>query len=161
MTAWRRVMAQLVEDRGRALKAYGYLLCGDDTHAADLVQEALLSVFARPRTGWEVGDAEAYVRRAMLNRYLDQQRRSARWRLLVPRLRPAAEVEDLAVGTVARLDIVVALASLSPRQRACVVMRFYEDQQVAEIAEQLGCSVGAVKRYLNEAMGRLRVRLDV
>ncbi len=115
MTGWRRVMTQLVEDRGRALTAYGLLLCGDNVEAADLMQEAVLRVFARPRASWEVGDAEAYVRRAMLNRYLDQRRRSARWRLLAPRLRPVLELADPAVDAVDRLDILVALNTLSPR----------------------------------------------
>jgi RNA polymerase sigma factor (sigma-70 family) len=76
-------------------------------------------------------------------------------------LRPAAELDDPAAGATDRMDILVALGTLSPRQRACVVLRFYEDRQVADIADLLGCSTGSVKRYLNEALGHLRIRLEV
>jgi RNA polymerase sigma factor (sigma-70 family) len=49
----------------------------------------------------------------------------------------------------------LALRSLSPRQRACVVLRFYEDLPVTEVAARLGCSEGTVKRHLSDAMTRL------
>ena len=161
MSGWQRVMTQLVSDRGSALKGYGFLLCGTDAEAADLVQEALVRVFARPRAGWTVQDAEAYVRRAMLNYFLDERRRSTRWSALMPRLRHDDPERDIAPGATERLDILGALQTLSPRQRACVVLRFYEDRSVHEIAEQLRCSEGTIKRHLSDANVRLRVQLSV
>lgn len=56
-------------------------------------------------------------------------------------------------------DVANALARLSPRQRACVVLRFYEDLPVRDIADQLGCSEGSVKRHLSDAMKRMAATL--
>ncbi|MEV8098296.1 SigE family RNA polymerase sigma factor [Kitasatospora sp. NPDC085879] len=153
--SWHDVAGELVQVRGSALKRYGYLLCGDRTEADDLVQDALVRVFARPRRGWSVESAEPYVRRVMLNRYLDQHRRRARWTSLLPRLATPASTGDFTAASGHRMDVVGALDTLSPRQRACVVLRFYEDLSVAEVAARLGCSAGTVKRHLSEAVARL------
>ena len=66
---------------------------------------------------------------------------------------PADQVSD-------RDAMLAALRSLSPRQRACVVLRYYEDLPVAEVAAVLGVAEGTVKRYLSEAMSRMAVRLS-
>ncbi|MEV7519048.1 SigE family RNA polymerase sigma factor [Streptomyces sp. NPDC091371] len=152
---WNDVAGELVQVRGSALKRYGYLLCGDPAEADDLVQDALVRVFAQPRRSWDVESAEPYVRRVMLNRYLDQHRRRARWTSLLPRLATPASVVDFTAASGTRMDIVSALDALSPRQRACVVLRFYEDLPVAEVADRLGCSAGTVKRHLSEGVARL------
>ncbi|AUG78737.1 hypothetical protein CFP65_3967 [Kitasatospora sp. MMS16-BH015] len=152
---WDEVAGQLLRSRGDALKRYGYLLCGDRAEAEDLVQEALVRVFAKPRRTWAVESAEPYVRRAMLNRYLDQHRRRARWARLLPRLAEPTSGGDFAGASGRRLDVVSALGTLSPRQRACAVLRFYEDLSVAEVAARLGCGEGTVKRHLSEAVARL------
>ncbi|MDH6142002.1 MULTISPECIES: SigE family RNA polymerase sigma factor [Kitasatospora] len=152
---WHDVAGELLQARGSALKPYGYLLCGDRTEADDLVQEALVRVLAQPRRSWDVASAEPYVRRVMLNRYLDQHRRRARWTSLLPRLATPTSTGDFTAGSGNRLDVVDALDALSPRQRACVVLRFYEDLPVAEVADRLGCSAGTVKRHLSEAVARL------
>lgn len=57
-------------------------------------------------------------------------------------------------------DLRSALAMLSPRQRACVVLHYYEDLSVAQVAEVLGCAPGAVKRYLSDARARLEPLLS-
>jgi len=155
VSGWSKVLAELVASRGTALKRYGYLLCGDQTQAADLVQEALVRTFARPRVGWNVPGAERYVRQAMLNCFLDQHRRQRRWALLKPRLADPSTARDAAAEVIGRLDMRAALASLPPRQRACVVLRYYEDLKVEDIAERLGCSSGTVKRQLSDAQSRL------
>ncbi|RKE23557.1 RNA polymerase sigma factor [Streptomyces sp. TLI_171] len=152
---WHDVVGELLQVRGSALKRYGYLLCGDRTEADDLVQDALVRVFGQPRRSWDVASAEPYVRRVMLNRYLDQHRRRARWTSLLPRLATLPSTEDFAAASGRRMDVVGALGMLSPRQRACVVLRFYEDLSVAEVADRLGCSAGTGKRYLSEAVARL------
>ncbi|MEY2232871.1 MULTISPECIES: SigE family RNA polymerase sigma factor [Streptomyces] len=152
---WHDVAGELLQVRGSALKRYGYLLCGNRVEADDLVQDALVRVFAQPRRSWDIESAERYVRRVMLNRYLDQHRRRARWRILLPRLVSPTSTGDFSVASGDRMDIVSALDSLSPRQRACTVLRFYEDLSVAEVADRLGCSPGTVKRHLSEAIARL------
>ncbi|GAA1271795.1 SigE family RNA polymerase sigma factor [Kitasatospora nipponensis] len=156
---WHEVLGELMRARGAALKRYGYVLCGERAEADDLVQDALVRVFAQPRRSWDVESAERYVRRVMLNRYLDQHRRRARWRVLLPRLAAPTSTADFSAASGDRLDLVSALDVLSPRQRACAVLRFYEDLPVAEVADRLGCSPGTVKRHLSEAISRLGTTL--
>src|SRR5690606_10286267 len=76
---WEDVVTRLVEERGDALTRYAYLICGRQDDAADLVQDALVKTFGRLRNGYSIASAEAYVRRAILNTYLDAGRRTSRW----------------------------------------------------------------------------------
>ena len=153
------VVGTLIATRGRALTGYAYLLCGDVGDAEDLVQDALVKTFSRRRAGLELGSAEAYVRRAILTTYVDGWRRRGRWseRLHLVATRDSSDGPEVTVPT--QVDVVAALRTLPRRQRACVVLRFYEDLTVAEIAEQLGVSVGAVKRYLSMGVHALEDRL--
>jgi DNA-directed RNA polymerase specialized sigma24 family protein len=80
VTDWERAFRALLAARGGALRSYAYLLTGDPTTATDLVQEALTRVFGRGRIGRDIDQLEAYVRRAMLNQYVDSRRRLKRWR---------------------------------------------------------------------------------
>ena len=143
------VVESLIATRGRALTGYAYLLCGNIDDAEDLVQEALVKTFSRRRAGLELESAEAYVRRSILTVYLDGWRRRGRWAVR----RHLAATPDSADGPEAgageRVDVMAALRGLPPQQRACVVLRFYEDLTVAEIAGHLAVSEGAVKRYLS------------
>ncbi|MBT2453114.1 SigE family RNA polymerase sigma factor [Streptomyces sp. ISL-43] len=157
---WSLLLTELVQIRGSALNRYGFLLCGDRAEAADLVQEALVRVFAQPRSSWDVGDAEAYVRRTMLNYFVDQHRRRARFVMATPRLAQSTAVAEHSEGVGLRIDLLAALKGLSPRQRACVVLRYYEDCTVPVIASQLSCSEGTVKGHLSDALARLGAALD-
>lgn len=158
MADWKSTFDELVAVRGPALRGYAYLLTGDAASAADLVQEALLRVFGRLRVGRDIEQLEGYLRRAILNLYVDDRRRAKRWRetrhLLVE---PDPQSEDLATTHAVRQ----ALSDLSPKQRACVVLRYYEDLTVPEIADQLGCAEGTVKRHLADARSRLAAQLGV
>jgi RNA polymerase sigma-70 factor (sigma-E family) len=152
---WEHVLTTLLQARGAALKRYAFLLCGDDTEAEDLLQDALMRAFTRPPRAQEPDEAERYVRQILLNRFLDQHRRNTRWRRLLPFLAQPEAVRDATDAVADRDGIRTALQSLSPRQRACVVLRFYEDLPVAEVAACLGCGEGTVKRHLSDAMARL------
>ena len=152
MAAWESSLDELVRTRGSALVGYAYLLCGDRREAEDLVQDALVKTFARGRSGFEPASVEGYVRRAVLTTYVDGFRRRRRWaavRHLVTR-------DDVGPGpearTADRIDVRAALAALSPRERACVVLRFYEDLTVPAIADALALSQGSVKRYLSDGV---------
>ncbi len=157
MADWESAFSELLVARGSALRSYAYLLTGDTAAASDLVQDALLRVFSRLRVGTDVGQLEGYVRRAMLNQYVDGRRRAKLWRearhLLVNP--PVHEDADVAVADEVRR----ALSTLSPKQRACVVLRYYEDLTVLEIADQLGCAEGTVKRHLADARAKLAAQL--
>lgn len=153
------VVGRLLADRGRALTGYAYLLCGDVADAEDLVQDALVKTFARRRAGLALESAEAYVRRAILTLYLDGWRKRRRWsgRLPVAAEPASREGPETAVGD--RIDVVAALGTLPRQQRACIVLRYYEDRTIAEIADVLGVGDGTVKRYLSMATRRLEALL--
>jgi RNA polymerase sigma factor (sigma-70 family) len=157
MADWESAFSELLVARGSALRSYAYLLTGDTAAASDLVQDALLRVFSRLRVGTDVVQLEGYVRRAMLNQYVDGRRRAKLWRearhLLVNP--PVHEDADVAIADEVRR----ALSTLSPKQRACVVLRYYEDLTVLEIADQLGCAEGTVKRHLADARSKLAAQL--
>jgi len=96
----------------------------------------------------------------MVNQFIDGARRHARWSGVAPLLRRAGITPDLADQVSERDAMLAALRGLSPRQRACVVLRCYGDLPVAEVAAVLGVGEGTVKRYLSEAMSRVAVRLS-
>jgi RNA polymerase sigma-70 factor (sigma-E family) len=155
-----QALADLASGRGAALKRHAFLLCGNEAQADDLVQEALVRAFTRPRRVPGPGAAEAYVRAIMVNLFIDAARRRARWSQLVPLLRPAGQTPDPADHVSDRDAMLAVLRNLSPRHRACVVLRYYEDLPVAEIAVVLGVAEGTAKRYLSEAMSQMAVRLS-
>ncbi len=160
MEGWEQTLADLASGRGAALKRHAFLLCGNETQADDLVQEALVRAFARPLRAPRLGAAEAYVRAIMVNLFIDGARRHSRWHRLAPLLRPQDTTPDPADEVTDRDAMLTALRSLSPRQRACVVLRYYEDLPVAQVAAVLGVREGTAKRYLSDAMSQVAVRLS-
>ncbi|MBZ2197312.1 sigma-70 family RNA polymerase sigma factor [Occultella gossypii] len=166
MSHWEPVLSDLVRQRGGALVRYATLLCGDRAEGEDLVQEALTKVFAvmrRPPRGDDgvaVEHAEAYVRRTVLTLYLDGYRRRRRW-AAVRHLLPGSEsTSGPEKHSPDRLDVDRALAVLGPKQRACMVLRYYADLTVPQIADELGVSPGTVKRHLHDAGLHLVAELD-
>lgn len=157
---WETVVTELVAQRGAALERYAFLLCGNADDAADLVQDALVKTFSRLRNGFTVSSAEAYVRKAVLNTYVDRGRRQSRWRRIAHLEVTQETLDSVSPSSDLRLDLDGRLRSLSPRERACVVLRYYEDLKVDDIAQQLGISPGAVKRYLSDALAKLAVSLS-
>lgn len=156
---WEQIVTRLVAERGDALTRYAYLISGSQDDAADLVQDALVKTFGRLRNGFSVTSAENYVRRAILNTYLDSGRRSSRWRRIA-HLEASPDVDEPSdAATEARLDLRAKLMKLTPRERACVVLRYYEDLKVDDIAEWLDISSGAVKRYLSDGLAKMAILL--
>ncbi len=156
---WEEVVSRLVAERGDALTRYAYLISGSQDDAADLVQDALVKTFGRLRNGFTVSSAENYVRRAILNTYLDSGRRTSRWRKIA-HLEVMPELDEPRDGeTEARLDLRAKLMKLTPRERACIVLRYYEDLKVDDIAEWLNISSGAVKRYLSDGLAKMAILL--
>jgi RNA polymerase sigma-70 factor (ECF subfamily) len=155
MTDWHDAMEGLVRERERALLGYAYLVCGNATEAQDLVQDALVKTFSRPRPGLTALRAEAYVRRAITTLYVDRYRRHQRWLAVQHLFRPNdgrnAEMPELDMSA----DIRAALDLLPPRERACVVLRYFDDLTVPQIGRQLGIAGGSVKRYLADGIARL------
>jgi RNA polymerase sigma-70 factor (sigma-E family) len=160
MEGWKRTLAELAGSRATSLKRQAFLLCGDDDQAEELVQDALVRAFARPFRAPRPETAEAYVRTVMVNLFIDGARRHSRWKRTAAVIADASVVPDPADRIVTRDLVRTALAELSERQRACVVLRYYQDLPVAQIAAALGLREGTVKRYLSEAMTRLADRLS-
>lgn len=147
---------QFVRARTPALLRTAYLLTGDQQYAEDLVQEAL----ARTHLAWHrlhsTGNADAYARKIMYHRQVSLWRRRRVTESLPGTLPDAATSSDHAHATTVRVALHRALLELSPRQRAVIVLRYYEDRTEAETAEVLGIAVGTVKTLGLRALQRLR-----
>ncbi len=141
-----------------ALYRTAYLLAGDHQRAEDVVQAALLKVYLAWPKVVSMSHPAAYARTIMVNQL------ASWWRVRSSRERPSVTVPE---ETVASFDdrVVEARAvwshvlALAPRQRAVIVLRYYEDRSEAEIAEILGISAGSVKTHAHHAMATLRRRL--
>ncbi len=149
----RDAFEEFVRARTGALGATAYLLTGNRHDAEDLLQTAL----SRAATRWErLDDPEAYVRRVLYTQAVSGWR--ARLRRPLERLGhepPPAIAPGVEVETRVVLD--QALRRLTPRQRAVLVLRFYEDRTESQAAALLGCSLGTVKSQTRHALARLRV----
>ncbi len=150
-----QVLVDLAQQRGRDLVAYAYLFTGDEAAAQDLVQDAFVKVFGRLRSGFTPDTAEAYVRRTIATLYVDGFRRRKRWAERVHLVAEDASTGSEAGGVADRVTLEAALAGLSGQERACVVLRFYADRTVPEIAAELRLAEGTVKRYLSNALHKL------
>lgn len=158
MSEWQDTMEWLVRERERALLGYAYVVCGDANQAQDLVQDALVKTFSRSRN-ITPGKAEAYVRRAIATLYVDQYRRQQRWNRVQHLFREAEGTVSPTPFADLSADVATALNALPPRVRACVVLRFFDDLTVPEIARQLSLAPGSVKRYLSDGLKALELRL--
>jgi len=150
----RATFDDFARSRMPALLRFAHALSGDPHTAADLVQDALeRTVLAWPRVIRQ-DDPEGYVRRAIVNRHI------SRWRKLRREWLSDSVPESAYVPTAPHDDELWAfLALLAPRQRAVLVLRFYEDLSEAQTAEVLGCAVGTVKSQTSKALARLRRQL--
>ena len=149
-----------VRERWVPLLRTATLLTGDRHAAEDLVQETLV----RAAQHWRRVDpatADAYVRRILYTRSVD----AWRWRRHQPDpVEPpgdgapgAPHGSDVGAEAATRVTLAAALARLTPRQRAVLVVRFYEDRTEVEAARLLGCSVNTVKSQTRHALERLRI----
>lgn len=138
------------------LRRTAFLLCGDWHHAEDIVQTALTKLYLSWRRVRERSALDSYARQIVVRTYIDEGRRS--WR----RERPTAqlpEVETHGDGPDDRLLMLRALAQVPSRQRAALVLRFWEDLSVEETAHALGCSEGTVKSSTARGLDSLRAVL--
>ncbi|WP_250038403.1 SigE family RNA polymerase sigma factor [Paractinoplanes maris] len=146
-----------VRARYGSLLRTAYLLCGDQGKAEDLVQTTLAkTVVAWPRLQ-RSGGIEHYVRRVLFNTFVSSRRRRSWWEQPLGRL-VEGRTRDEYVTVEQRDWLRRALDGLSARQRAAVVLRFYEDLSEQDTAEALGCSVGTVKSLTSRGLQALRTR---
>lgn len=143
-----------VRARRRALLRTAYLLTGHHADAEDLVQAALIK--AVPHWRRIADHPEPYVRRILARESVSRWRRR-RWREVSSAELP--ETAQLDADVAANEDLRRALASLAPRQRAVIVLRYFEDLSVAETADALGIASGTVTSQTRDALRVLRERL--
>jgi len=149
--------AELFRASWPRLYRLAYAVSGDGAAAEDDLQSAFAKVYAQWGRVRRADNPDAYVRRMVLNEVLGG-RRTGFLKRERPRqdVEPAGAVDSPEAGVVERDAIWTAVRSLPPRQRAVVVLRYYEDLSEAEIAESLGCSRGTVKSQASAALAALR-----
>ncbi|WP_367130149.1 SigE family RNA polymerase sigma factor [Saccharothrix sp. HUAS TT1] len=142
------------EARAAVVRRTAFLLCGDWHRAEDLAQTALAKVYVHWGRLDRDGRVDAYVRKVLVRAVIDD----SRWRGRRPEtvVRTLPEVAAAATGVEEAMDVRQALAALPPRQRAAVVLRYWEDLPVAETAAALGCSEGTVKSQVSKGLDALR-----
>jgi RNA polymerase sigma-70 factor (sigma-E family) len=153
-----RAFCDFVAARSRALMRTAYLLTGDHHQAEDLLQTSLTKTYLAWGRIRDEGAVEAYVRQTMVTTHTSWWRR--RWRGETPTaVLPDGAYDDGLAGSDERARLWAHLRGLPARQRAVVVLRFYEDLSEAEIARLLSCSPGTVKSQAHRALSTLRQRL--
>jgi RNA polymerase sigma-70 factor (sigma-E family) len=142
-----------------SLYRYAYLLTGNHADAEDVAQQTLVKAYG----SWDrIGAADspaAYLRRMLTNTYLSARRPRKR-RLEVLTDAPPEAGPAPAGGPEERMALWPHVTSLPPRQRAVIVLRYYEGLSEQEIADALGCSRGNVKSTAHRALAALRVALE-
>jgi RNA polymerase sigma-70 factor (sigma-E family) len=152
-------IAELYRRHAPAAGRFAFLLTGDRARAEDLVHDAFVRVIGR-FGHLRVPDAfEAYLRRTMVNLHTSSLRRRRLERAYLQRAGSQAESSAPMPDVGIREDLWRALGELTPRQRAAIVLRFYEDLSERETAEVLRCSPAAAKSLTARAMDTLRARI--
>ncbi|QFG68858.1 SigE family RNA polymerase sigma factor [Ornithinimicrobium pratense] len=145
---------QFVQDRQGRLRRAAYLMCGDPDQAEDLLQEALIALAEK----WEkVEHPDAFVRKVIYRQRISWWRKT-RHETMVETM-PDAGVGDGAEGRARDAEVHDVLRTLPPRQRAALVLRYFEDLTEAQAAEVMGIAVGTVKSLSHQAITRMREQL--
>ncbi|MEU3167306.1 SigE family RNA polymerase sigma factor [Streptosporangium sp. NPDC006930] len=146
-----------VATRATSLLRVAYLACGDQAEAEDLLQTALERTYRNWNRVVRHDNPEPYVRRVIVNAAISRARRRAILSIIPMHSPPETSARtgdpDL------RHVLMDALRALPPRQRAVVVLRYWEDLSETQTAEVLGCSVGTVKSQASKATAKLRSAL--
>jgi RNA polymerase sigma-70 factor (sigma-E family) len=147
---------EFAEAARKRLRRTAFLMCGDWDEASDHVQEGLIRVYvAWPRLT-RAGREYSYARKAVVSAFLDHaRRRSSTERAAEPDY-DVPSGQDVAESVASRAALLSGLAALPPRQRACVVLRYFEDLSVTDAAAVLNCSEGTIKSQTSRALASLR-----
>jgi RNA polymerase sigma factor (sigma-70 family) len=152
-------LVRFVDEQGAALQRFAWLLTRDGERAADLTQTTLLRLARRGID--DLSEPSTFARRILLNEHRSQGRTTGARLRALSRLGPAPEesAPDPAHTTGERDAIWRALEKLSERQRAAVVLRYYEDLPDERIGEVLGCRTATVRSLVARSMPLLREAL--
>ncbi|MGI8679871.1 MAG: SigE family RNA polymerase sigma factor [Jatrophihabitans sp.] len=151
---------EFVREHTSALLRTAYLLTGSALGAEELVQDTLVRLYPK----WDrVAEADvplAYVRRSLSNACINQHRRASRREFAYADVPETMDQYDATVQLADRDEIWAGLAELPQRQRAALVLRFFEDLDDADTADALGCRVGTVRSLVSRGLTALRDRMD-
>jgi RNA polymerase sigma-70 factor (sigma-E family) len=153
-----REFREFVAGRSAGLLRTAYFLTGGDVHdAQDLLQTALMATARHWARIVQRDQAEAYVRRAMARHQINRWRsRARRPETLMPAPPDRATAGEEQARVELRHGLLAALRALPPRQRAVIVLRYYDDRSEADVARLLGVSVGTVRSQTFKALAKLR-----
>ncbi|MEY9859014.1 RNA polymerase sigma-70 factor (sigma-E family) [Catenulispora sp. GAS73] len=146
-----------VTARSHALWHTAFLMCGDAHQAEDVVQTALLKLYVAWHRVERAKNRDAYVRRVLVRCVIDEKRRGWRREHVMAAVPESGAGEGPDIGE--RDAALQALALLAPRQRATLVLRFWEDLSIEQTAELLGCSPGTVRSQTARGLATLRAIL--
>lgn len=155
MEADRQSFEAYARARTAALSRIAYLLTNDHHLAEDLVQQTFLRVASRWKRVVAAGDPDPYVRRVLYHQHVSWWRRASR-RPEAPLSGTDRPMPDSADQVTTMLSVQQALAKLGPRQRAALILRYFEDCTETQTAEILNCRVGTVKSQVRDGLARLR-----
>jgi len=141
--------------RGAALVRFARVLTADQHRAEDLVQDVLAKAYAGWRRIGLLEQPDLYVRKMLVNAYISWWRRAVNRELAVAEPPGGRFVEDTAAESAERDAIWRLVLQLSPRQRAVIVLRYYEDYDDATIAELMQCGQGTVRTQARRALAKL------
>jgi RNA polymerase sigma-70 factor (sigma-E family) len=161
--ARRDLVTALYEQEAVSLVRLARLFTDDRTGAEDIVQEAFIRLFHRAGRIEDRAKSAAYLRSIVLNLVRDLNRRglmSLRHQDAMIDRRTPEEPDQEVVRTESQAEVLEALASLSPRQRECLVLRFYADMTEVEIAATLAISPNSVKTHCRRGMEALSEKLE-
>ncbi len=143
--------------RTAALRRTAFLLCGDWHRAEDIVQTAMIRLYVAWHRASRADSVEAYARQAVLRVFLDQRRRF--WHREVP-AHTMPDTGYSVADTDDRVVLLAALAKVPDRQRAAIVLRYWDDLSVSDVAAALDCSQGTVKSQTARGLATLRAHLE-
>ncbi|TCC04041.1 SigE family RNA polymerase sigma factor [Kribbella soli] len=148
-----------VAQRGSALLRFAYLLTRDHARAEEAVQDALIAAYSRWTRICRGQDPEAYVRRSIVNADISRWRRFRRHETPTADPVQTSSRPDHADAQAEQDAVWTLCATLPTKQRAAVILRYYEDLPDAEIAEILDCSPATVRSQVHRALATLRTTL--
>ncbi|WP_433060884.1 SigE family RNA polymerase sigma factor [Dactylosporangium sp. CS-033363] len=135
------------------LRRTAYLLCHDWHLAQDFTQSALAKLFVHWPRIQRRESPDAYARKVLLRVFLDHQRRSSSREIVTDRVAERAAPDG---RPELRVTLLEALRRIAPRDRAILVLRYWEDQSIDTVADLLGVSAATVKTQSTRGLNRLR-----
>ena len=157
------LVEHMFAEQGASLVRLARVFCDDRNAAEDLVQEAFIRLHRSAGSIRDVRKAPAFLRSIVINLARDHNRRglmSLRHRGSADPSPPPAEPADDAVADEQAAAMLDALRSLPERQRACLVLHYYQELSIAEVADTLGISSNSVKTHCRRGLAALERRLE-